>query len=223
MITQFSCKNFRNVNINELEIGRINLLLGPNNAGKSNFIKALSFGANMITMKNEAADSGFLAEVQRNGSFDILRKGALKPEIELKWRILLGQEKVDYKLKFHVGTSLDEFYIISEELDDANNYSSHNKPFNFFRCHDQNSGEGYFSTAKKLGERNARVKVPVRSDETVFRQFDKLVITNDNLNNTTYIRETLFSILEDMKGFLVDFIHVRHLCLIFLKYVNYVK
>lgn len=222
MITQFSCKNFRNININDLEFGRINLLLGPNNAGKSNFIKALSFGANMITMKNETAESGFLAEVQRDGSFDILRKDALEPEIELKWRILLEQQEVDYKLIFHVGLSLDEFYIMLESLDDANNDGYHSVPFNFFTCNDHNSGEGYFSTARKLGERNVRVKVPVRADETVFRQFDKLVITNDTLNNRTYIRETLFSILEDMKSFfsrfyacassMFDFSKVRELC-----------
>lgn len=222
MITQFSCKNFRNINIDELEFGRINLLLGPNNAGKSNFIKALSFGANMITMKNEAAESGFLAEVQRDGAFDILRKDASKPEIELKWRILLEQQEVDYKLIFHVGSSLDEFYIMLESLDDADNSGFYSIPFNFFRCHDKKSGEGYFSTARKLGEKNARVIVPVRSDETVFRQFDKLVITNDKLNNRTYIRETLFSILEDMKSFfgrfyacassMFDFAKVRELC-----------
>lgn len=222
MITQFSCKNFRNINIDELEFGKINLLLGPNNAGKSNFIKALSFGANMITMKNEAAESGFLAEVQRDGAFDILRKDASKPEIELKWRILLEQQEVDYKLIFHVGSSLDEFYIMLESLDDADNSGFYSIPFNFFRCHDKKSGEGYFSTARKLGEKNARVIVPVRSDETVFRQFDKLVITNDKLNNRTYIRETLFSILEDMKSFfgrfyacassMFDFAKVRELC-----------
>lgn len=222
MITQFSCKNFRNINIDELEFGKINLLLGPNNAGKSNFIKALSFGANMITMKNEAAESGFLAEVQRDGAFDILRKDASKPEIELKWRILLEQQEVDYKLIFHVGSSLDEFYIMLESLDDADNSGFYSVPFNFFRCHDKKSGEGYFSTARKLGEKNARVIVPVRSDETVFRQFDKLVITNDKLNNRTYIRETLFSILEDMKSFfgrfyacassMFDFAKVRELC-----------
>lgn len=222
MITQFSCKNFRNINIDELEFGKINLLLGPNNAGKSNFIKALSFGANMIMMKNEAAESGFLAEVQRDGAFDILRKDASKPEIELKWRILLEQQEVDYKLIFHVGSSLDEFYIMLESLDDADNSGFYSVPFNFFRCHDKKSGEGYFSTARKLGEKNARVIVPVRSDETVFRQFDKLVITNDKLNNRTYIRETLFSILEDMKSFfgrfyacassMFDFAKVRELC-----------
>lgn len=222
MIKQFTCKNFRNVNLDGLEFGRVNLLLGPNNAGKSNFIKALSFGANMITMKKEETETGFYAEVQRDGSFDILRKDAASNEIELKWRILLEQEEVEYRFKFHIGKSLDDLYILMESLDDVNHCGMHSRPFNFFSCHDSMGGVGYFSTARKLGEKNKRIKVPVKADETVLRQFDKLVITNSTLSDQIYIRETLFSILEDMKQFfgrfyacsssMFDFSKVRELC-----------
>ena len=48
MIKEFTCSNFRNVEVDHLKFSRINLLIGPNNAGKSNFIRALSFSANMI-------------------------------------------------------------------------------------------------------------------------------------------------------------------------------
>jgi predicted ATP-dependent endonuclease of OLD family len=175
MITQFSCTNFRNINIKELEFGKINLLLGPNNAGKSNFIKALSFGANMIALKGDVSESGFLSEVQKNGAFDILNKDALCQEIELSWRISLENQQFDYKIVFHVGKSRDDFYIKYESLDDIS--------FNYFTCHNDNSGEGAFSIEETPRDNGEKVCVSVKNDETVFRQFDKLVITNNKLND----------------------------------------
>ena len=50
MIRRFTCSNFRNIEVEDLAFGRINLLIGPNNAGKSNFIRALSFSANMVSV-----------------------------------------------------------------------------------------------------------------------------------------------------------------------------
>ena len=43
MIKKFSCHNFRNINASNLEFAKINILIGPNNSGKSNFIKATNF------------------------------------------------------------------------------------------------------------------------------------------------------------------------------------
>lgn len=48
MINKFSCKNFRNINAENLEFEKINILIGPNNSGKSNFIKALTFYSEML-------------------------------------------------------------------------------------------------------------------------------------------------------------------------------
>lgn len=36
MIKKFSCSNFRNINASDLEFAKINILIGPNNSGKSN-------------------------------------------------------------------------------------------------------------------------------------------------------------------------------------------
>ena len=68
MIKTFSCANFRNVKVNDLKFGRINLLIGPNNSGKTNLIRALSFVANMVSNVNKNSSTGFLSEVQRNRS-----------------------------------------------------------------------------------------------------------------------------------------------------------
>ena len=66
MIHSFSCKNFRNVSCEKLEFEKINILIGANNAGKSNFIRALSFAANMVS-NPKTETTGFLSEMKRNG------------------------------------------------------------------------------------------------------------------------------------------------------------
>ena len=38
MIKKFTCKNFRNIDAEDLRFERINILIGHNNSGKSNFI-----------------------------------------------------------------------------------------------------------------------------------------------------------------------------------------
>ena len=43
MIKEFSCHNFRNIQAEKLEFEKINILLGPNNSGKSNLVKAMTF------------------------------------------------------------------------------------------------------------------------------------------------------------------------------------
>ena len=41
MIKKFSCQNFRNISASELEFAKINILIGPNNSGKSTVGKVL--------------------------------------------------------------------------------------------------------------------------------------------------------------------------------------
>lgn len=43
MIKRFRCHNFRNIQIDDMEFEKINILIGPNNSGKSNFMKAITF------------------------------------------------------------------------------------------------------------------------------------------------------------------------------------
>lgn len=53
MIKRFSCRNFRNIDATDLEFEKINILIGPNNSGKSNFIKALTFFSEMLKNADE--------------------------------------------------------------------------------------------------------------------------------------------------------------------------
>lgn len=104
MIKSFECENFRNVSCNELDLARINILIGPNNAGKSNFIRALSFAANMMRPHpNET--SGFLSELKRNGWNAVINRQANdKHSFKLVWKFKLKEKRpVVYTLKVHTG------------------------------------------------------------------------------------------------------------------------
>lgn len=68
MIQNFSCKNFRNITAENLSFEKINILIGPNNSGKTNFIRAFTFLAEMLDRADEGnLRSSFLNAVARNG------------------------------------------------------------------------------------------------------------------------------------------------------------
>ena len=202
MITRFTCSNFKNISISDLEFGKVNLLIGPNNAGKSNFIRALSFAANMTNTPNNV-DSGFLSEIRRNGSVEVIRHGAQTEKVHLSWRILLDNNPMDYTLDFQLKQK--SFEIAKESLDSVKVIGKNDRPFNYFLFHDKNPGYGMFSTAHKMGSANRRVHVPAQTDETGLRQFDKLVLKNEDLLKSHYVRETIFTMLEALRSYFLKF------------------
>ena len=88
MIRSFSCKNFRNVFCEDLEFAKINILIGANNAGKSNFIRALSFAANMVS-NPKAETTGFLSELKRNGWNTAVDRHAHDSSFRFVWNLEL--------------------------------------------------------------------------------------------------------------------------------------
>lgn len=204
-----------------MELGRINLLIGPNNAGKSNLIRALSFCGNMISA-GTSETTGFLSEVQRNGFSEMLKKGGKNSEIRMGWQIALKDQNVNYTLSFDTGKDQKDFRVTNESLDSVESLPECDHPFNFFRCHQEQAGTGRFSTALKMGQKNKRVTAEVSQYETVLLQFDKLVIQNQELLEQPYIRETIFTMLEELRAYLrrfysysssgFDFSAIRQLC-----------
>ena len=96
MINKFSCHNFRNIQADDLEFEKINILIGPNNSGKSNFIKAITFFSEMLKNAREGnLKSAFLNAVARNGWDHCLYKHAAQDvPVEFAWEIYLNGEPV---------------------------------------------------------------------------------------------------------------------------------
>jgi predicted ATPase len=112
MITRFTARNYKNLDA-ELECSQINILVGPNNSGKSNFIRAIGFLSDMLGSV-AAEGQRFIETVQLHGGVG-LKKGGQEKEIELKWQT--DHKKSGYSIAFNAGGLLgDTPEIISEAV-----------------------------------------------------------------------------------------------------------
>lgn len=80
MISRFSCSNYRNVTAEDVELERVNVLIGPNNCGKTNFLRALGI------LGEIAQDSSFDKVMEGHGGSGVLNRAVKWPgEIVLNW------------------------------------------------------------------------------------------------------------------------------------------
>lgn len=83
MLRAFLPGGYRNLRVSEKylpQFGRINLLVGPNNAGKSNFIRALGFLPEMLL--SEGGPTKFLHTVERHGRAEVLNRNLRTQKIK---------------------------------------------------------------------------------------------------------------------------------------------
>ncbi len=208
MIKKFSCHNFRNINASNLEFAKINILIGPNNSGKSNFIKALTFFSEMIKKSEEGnLRSAFLNSISRNGWEHILNNSA--PEhspIDFAWELDLDKEPVRYKFSFSAGSTVEQCQILLEELNATDiSRSKYDEEFNYFRCHDQKLGRGYFSSAIQKGQHNRRLPFSVDNQETLMMQFKDILLENKQLYGSETIRVNIAHLLYKIQKYFEGF------------------
>ncbi len=208
MIKKFSCHNFRNINASELEFKKINILIGPNNSGKSNFIKALTFFSEMLKKVEEGnLKSAFLNAISRNGWEHMLNNMA--PEyssIDFAWELDLENEPVRYQFSFSVGNTVEQCQILLEELSAVNRSKErYNEEFNYFRCHDQKLGKGYFSSAIQKGQHNRRLPFSVDNQDTLMMQFKDILLENKQLYGSETIRVNIAHLLYNIQKYFEGF------------------
>lgn len=205
MIKSFDCSGFRNISCHELTFERVNILIGPNNAGKSNFIRAISFAANMVS--NPLVESThFLSEIKRNGWNAVANKDNKTDSFQLSWTLdLLGDGPVKYTLDAKVGKKRDDNYITSESLDSARKKEGFKEPYNYFKCHSWKRGVGEFSTAGMANEKNTRLQTRIDPTETVLVQMDNLFFENKQLFNSPFVRDNIRYVLEVMRTYFKSF------------------
>lgn len=208
MIKKFSCHNFRNIDAFELEFAKINILIGPNNSGKSNFIKALTFFSEMLKKSNDGnLKSAFLNAISRNGWDHMLNNVADEHSpIEFAWELNLNNEPVRYKFSFSTGNTVEQCQILLEELNATNlPNDKYEDEFNYFRCHDKKLGQGYFSSAIKKGQHNRRLSFSVDSQETLMMQFKDILLENKKLYGSELIRVNIAHLLYDIQKYFEGF------------------
>lgn len=207
MINKFSCHNFRNIHADDLEFEKINILIGPNNSGKSNFIKAITFFSEMLKNAGEGnLKSAFLNAVARNGWDHARYKHASEQEpIEFKWEISLNGQPVRYKFSYGVGNTVEKCNVVLEELSSAEVKECYDREFNYFRCHDNKVGQGYFSTAVKLGAKNRRLPFKMDSKETLIMQFKDILLQNEKIYGSELIRVNIAQLLYELQTYFEGF------------------
>lgn len=203
MIKSFSCKNYRNVNIENLKFSKINILIGPNNSGKTNFIKALSFCADMLNCSGKlVGDSAFQTLASKSGMGDIYNKYAQDADrcINMQWKLDLDNHKnVAYRFEFHTGNEMRDFFITRESLEDNFRPTHKKKPFNYFTGH-ETPGEGYISRAVNIGEANSRIPFSIPKNDTILRQFDTIRLNNKEIYRESERQVGLIQRLKDYFG-----------------------
>lgn len=208
MINKFSCRNFRNINADNLSFERINILIGPNNSGKTNFIKALTFYSDMlINSQNGSLKTAFLNAVSRNGWEHARNKYVEKNEaIDFSWEIDLNGEPLRYNFSYVVGGTVEDCNIVLEELNSTDSSKEiYQNEFNFFRCHDRDIGTGHFSTAMRKGSPNQRLKFDLNGKEILSMQFKDILLKNKIIYGNDMIRVNIAKMLYDLEDFFRGF------------------
>lgn len=202
MIRSFSCKNFRNVNVDGLTFKKINVLVGPNNSGKSNFIKALTFYSDILNNdKRGNFKTAFLNTVSKHGWEHVYNKTAKVGEpIQFSWDIDVDDWSVRYKFSYTVGQDIKDYNIVLEALESCNR-NGNIRPFNYFSCHQDGRGVGYFSTATKLGKPNTRLRFELDSQEILSIQFKDILLKDSEIYADDQIRVDVAKVLYDLERF----------------------
>ena len=111
MITKLSLENFRSIRDSGVQLGKITVLTGPNNSGKSSIIYGLLTLKNVVLNPNQAVDSflnlGFLnlggfaqtVFLKKETSDIILGIEVSRNEIKSQYTAMLGKKKSSLSLK----------------------------------------------------------------------------------------------------------------------------
>jgi energy-coupling factor transporter ATP-binding protein EcfA2 len=82
MLTSFVAKGYRNIDA-EVSLGRVNVLIGPNNSGKSNFLKALRVLADTLSAPND--NIATVLSSSAHGGPELAPRGTPDPTLTLAW------------------------------------------------------------------------------------------------------------------------------------------
>ena len=133
MLRRFTAKRYRQLDVDDLELGRLNLFVGPNNSGKSNFIRAIRFLKHLFFPRYD--DNAFLSALNTRGRGDLLDRDAPAPaDIHLAWTLspTPDADTLTYELAFKIDPRAvfpEGCYITKETL---RRTSSSGKPSSIF-------------------------------------------------------------------------------------------
>ncbi len=92
MFTSFTARNYKNLTAEKVALGRVNLLVGPNNCGKSNFLRAFGFAGEVMQAQ------AFKSVVDAHGGLGMLPRGSSADVVGVRWE---WASDFGYEMNFH--------------------------------------------------------------------------------------------------------------------------
>ncbi|MBR0090877.1 MAG: ATP-binding protein [Lachnospiraceae bacterium] len=211
MISRFSCKNYKNINVDSLELKRVNLLVGPNNSGKSNFISAINYLADMLRVgKENGFRSSFINYIKENNWSHIMNKGLGKlSPIEFAWFMHAGDRDVEYKIQFVAGDKVEDCDILWEEINITGSDSDKESKENCgFRFHEKTVGKGvFFATDEKDSKQEWMVNAS--SKDSVLARYEEILLNSTGLLTNNHTKIKLPALFESVKKHLMTYRHYK--------------
>ncbi len=129
MIKRIQCQNLLSFGPNSpnLELGPINVLIGPNGVGKSNFIEAISL--------LKSAPRALADPVRKGGGIrDWLWKGSADiPVAKVSTVIENPGGSMPLRYEFAFTESVQRFELVDERIENAEPYAGHERPYFYYR------------------------------------------------------------------------------------------
>ena len=109
MLSKLNVKNYKSLADFEMELGKFNVLIGPNNSGKSNIFDCLFFLA-------ETMDAGFGDVVRKRGGYDhIVYGGEEEKEVRMNIIASVDSKEFNYGISFWKSENIEERLTLKEK------------------------------------------------------------------------------------------------------------
>lgn len=176
MFSKFKVANYRNLPDIEISFDKLNIFVGPNNSGKTNFIEAFSFLKDCI-------DFSFSFACRERGYTEFVNCFLSLPvQVSFKWIFSLkGFNPLTYELNLDIYKDGEIPNIKYERLGyDKKLPGNYRKlRFDYVEAHGDVSGEGYFAFYSTKKRKMVSEKFTLSTKEIFLNQIDKLKLSKN--------------------------------------------
>jgi len=190
MIEKLTLKHYKNLSIDEITFKKVNILIGANGSGKSNFIDSIVFFKNLI-------EQGLQQTVAKRQFDEILNKFDNENKIEYSLSLNTGTNYPTLKYEADIFIHQMRTFFFKENISYDKTAPNREKPFNFIKCHDKYPNKGSFPVRKRDGKIHSQF-IDIVNTDTIFRQSEDLT---KSIIFARDILPTFSRVIDDIKKY----------------------